>query len=100
MAVVHYTSHLLTIGKHEWRIIVVDFWLSRKGDRCTDYQWRRLGSTAWNDARDWHGYNHNDTYDGLPKTLQVLYDREKRAVHEALGKPLQLELTDTQLILI
>jgi hypothetical protein len=78
----HYASPPLTIGKHEWRIVVQD---SRFGGRCTAYQWRPVGTDQWRTEREWPSYNFNDgTTAGLPLTLRVLFERERDEVGKAM----------------
>jgi hypothetical protein len=77
-----YESKPITIGKHEWRVIVRPFYL---GGNCTEYQWRPAAMPGlpegmdeyWRREEDWPSFNGNDTYCGLPRTLRKLYDREK-----------------------
>lgn len=62
-----FVSPPAVIGDHEWRVIV------RPGvvdGRCTEYQWRRIGSRAWRPASEWPTYNDNDgLYMGCPRSL-------------------------------
>lgn len=76
MTPTEFISNPLTIGKHEWRIVVFNH--STYG-HCTKYQWRRHGGTwGWKDDIDWPTYNHNDGgFAGMPKSLCKLYEREK-----------------------
>ena len=80
-----YESPSMRIGKHDWRVIVKPFYL---GGNCTEYQWRPANlhglpdelharREPWRSGEEWPGYNFNDTYLGLPRTLRTLYDREK-----------------------
>ncbi len=77
-----YETPAITIGKHEWRMIVTP---SRFVGNCTDYQFRPIGGSIWRDSHDWPSYNHNDgTYGGLPRSLRRLYDRHQAEVIAAL----------------
>lgn len=78
----HYASQPMTIGKHDWRVIVTD---SRFGNsRCTEYQWRR-GREDWRPSKSWPTYDINNGMTlGLPKSLAKLYAREKIALDAAL----------------
>lgn len=106
----HFTSKPMTIGKHEWRIIVFDYggndyWPPVAPCRCTRYEWRNLCDVKdgtrfdWRNETQWPSYNHNDgTYGGLPKTLRTLWERNRVAVQAALkGEPIP---DDPQLSLI
>jgi len=85
-----YESKPITIGKHEWRVIVMPFYL---GGTCLEYQWRRLDTFGlpatfrdpWRGEEDWPSFNGNDTYCGLPRTLKKLYDREKAELDRHLN---------------
>ena len=84
-----YESQPMTIGKHEWRVIVRPSYL---GGNCTEYQWRPAAMPGllegmdehWRREEDWPGFNGNDTYCGLPRTLRRLYEREKAALDRHL----------------
>jgi hypothetical protein len=85
-----YTSKPITIGKHEWHVIVSPFYL---GGNCLEYQWRPAGKQIqgiptrehWRCSKDWPRWNGNDTYCGLPKTLHKLYYREIRELDKHLS---------------
>lgn len=80
-----FQSPAMTIGKHEWRIVVIP---SRYSGNCTEYQFRRTGHQHWQDSNNWHGYNINDTYLGMPKSLLRLYRSHKAEIVAALdGQP-------------
>ena len=75
----YFTSNPMKIGKHEWRVLVTDLYL---GGRCTRYEWRTpsytLGgythpASVWCSDQDWPTYDTNDTYHGLPRSLDRLY---------------------------
>ena len=73
------------IGDHEWRVIVRPSVLDR---RCTEYQWRRIGSLPWRPAGEWPTYNLNDgLYMGCPRSLadKVFYPN-RPAIEAALGQ--------------
>lgn len=76
----------MRIGKHDWRMIVRPSDYSSRN--VTEYQWRPANlhglpdelharREPWRSGEEWPGYNFNDSYLGLPKTLRALYDREK-----------------------
>ena len=77
-----YESQPITIGKHQWRVIVRPHYL---GGNCLEYQWRPLPFPGlpehmpehWRHEEAWPQFNGNDTYCGLPRSLRKLYDREK-----------------------
>lgn len=84
----HFISEPMKIGRHEWRIGVGTFSMPYSKDRrCTFYEWRKLHSQEWNSARSWPRYDINDTYNGMPKTLKRLYDRENVSVRHHLTEP-------------
>ena len=71
-----YISNSMKIGKHFWRIVVEP---SRYGGNCTEYQYnmaRSNGLSVWLTETSWPRYNSNDTYNGIPKSLKRLWERE------------------------
>jgi len=68
---IYYASPTRLIGRHHWRMVVEN---SRYGGRCTDWQWQRMGCEDWHPSKEWPRYNADDTYDGLPRSLQPFYD--------------------------
>ena len=68
---VYFESPSFKIGKHHWKIEVIDFYM---GGRCTTYLWRADEADKWNKSEAWPRYNINDTYLGLPRTLQVYHE--------------------------
>jgi hypothetical protein len=93
-----YATPPMTIGKHEWRLIVYP---SNYGHgNVTEYQWRQLPMSGlpewtqpqhWRHEQDWPSYNHNDgMYAGMPRTLKKLYERHEAEIKAALqGIPYQ-----------
>lgn len=86
-----YISPPMVIGKHEWCCVVYRH--SQYGP-CTDYHWRRLYPQCcmkdlppdrWRSHKDWPRYDHNDTYDGLPRRLEKLYLRHREMIVAALA---------------
>ena len=65
-------SSPITIGKHEWRLLV--FWHETYGF-CTEYEWRRDTSGPFRSCHDWPTHNGDDTHGGMPKGIQRLYNR-------------------------
>jgi len=83
-----YTSEPMTIGKTHWRVGVASYEIGRGESLCTFYEWSKCGH-YWNDSRQWPTYDGNDTYNGLPKSLEKLYYREKEMIdHLIHDKPL------------
>lgn len=76
-----YASAPMTIGKHEWRLIIHQSRV-RPGHNATTYQWREIGQRlTWNDQRSWPTYDFNNGQTaGLPVTLRDLYWREHAMV--------------------
>ena len=74
------------IGENEWRVIVRPSVLD---GRCTEYQWRRIGSLPWRQAGEWPTFNHNDgLYMGCPRSLaDKVFFPNQPAIEAALGKP-------------
>lgn len=79
-----------TVGKHVWRMIVYvgQDMATKEPRRYTSYQFKGAAGAAspagWCAARDWPQYNPNDTYDGLPRSLEKIYTRHKEQIHAAL----------------
>ena len=76
---VYFMSRPMKIGLHEWRINIRDCDICGKVQTCTEYQWRR-DNGPWQSAREWPAYDHNDTYNGLPRSLTKLYEANRAAV--------------------
>lgn len=64
-----YEAEPMSIGNHEWRLVV--FRHVRYG-LCTTYQWRLLGSDEWRNEREWSGYNPDKWDNGLPARTFML----------------------------
>lgn len=81
-----YISESMKIGKHFWRITVQS---SRWGGNCTEYQYNMAsnGLSVWLSETSWHRYNSNDTYNGLPKSLIKLWEREYDKIYPLLRPP-------------
>jgi hypothetical protein len=86
-----YVSPSMTIGKHEWCCVVY-----RHGTygACTDYHWRKIypanlvaacGPARWTSEKGWPRYNGNDTYNGLPRRLRILWERHRPQIETALA---------------
>jgi hypothetical protein len=96
-----YATPPMTIGKHEWRLIVYPYY---SGGNVTEYQWRRGDEfglpeafrDTWHADRDWPRYDINDgMYAGLPRTLVRLYERHRDEIKAALeGIPWQSPQAD------
>jgi len=88
-----FTSKPITIGKHEWRILVSEHQLYSTPEGvltlCTSYQWRCACAPdgQWHEAQEWPAYDHNDTYNGIPRSLMRLYKRELASINRYLNKP-------------
>lgn len=64
-------SEPMTIGKHEWR-------MRFEIGGTTAYEWRRLGTAAWQGQRQWPSYDlNNGLTSGLPASLKKLWERER-----------------------
>lgn len=91
-----YATSPMTIGKHQWRLIV---YTSQYYGIVSCFQWRRDGE-PWRDQRDWPRYDINDgTWGGMPKTLRTLWLRHQEEIRAALRgeihAPDQLSLIPT-----
>ena len=83
---IFFQSSSMMIGKHEWRVRVIS---TRYHGRCTEYQYRRLGESQWHAERAWPSYNGNDTYLGMPRSLNRLYQSYRGDIQAALdGLPM------------
>jgi len=91
--ITYFETSPFLIGKHEWRLQVKDFYL---GGRCTSYQWRRVGGEFWEPSTTWPRFDPNDTYDGLPKSLERLYYANEHKILKALGEPVRNEQFETE----
>lgn len=90
---IQWLSHPMQIGKHLWRVGVGEYDIRSPDNltRCTFYQYSRDGMD-WKEAREWPSYDSNDTYNGLPLSLDRLYKRERRALDTALDRQPRMEL--------
>jgi hypothetical protein len=88
-----YATPPMTIGKHEWRLIVYPHY---SGSNVTQYQWRGHVEDYWRPQQDWPRYNFNDgMYLGLPKTLTNLHAQHRDEIEAALkGIPHQSPQAD------
>lgn len=88
-----YTSPAMTIGKHEWRILVFE----RENcvlqvipdviigtGRYTQYQWMR--GNQWVDSTEWPTYDFNKSTDGIPAGTARLYYKHEAEIKTALNK--------------
>jgi len=76
-----FKSSALTIGKHDWRIVMYaqsDF----GGAKTVAYtfQWRRGDNDTWNDQQEFPRYSTKKANNGLPKTLGWLHSRNQDAM--------------------
>jgi hypothetical protein len=87
-----YISPPMAIGKHEWCCVVYRH--SQYG-ACTDYHWRKLYRESWvqglprdrwRPQEEWPRYATNDTYGGLPRSLEKLYLRHRQEIEGALAR--------------
>jgi hypothetical protein len=84
-----WTSQPTVIGRHEWRLTLIDFinLLGRK-DKCIGYEWRKIPNSPtgvvaeaeWQDVERWPTFDINDTDEGLPRSLRRLYEQHEGAV--------------------
>lgn len=71
-----YVSPAMRVGQHDWRLRI-----ERKGrGMVTKYEFQDRDSPIWRRSQEWHGYDINDTYLGLPKGLAKLYERERSSL--------------------
>ena len=87
----------------EWRVVVYD-----RGARYaiggqtifTDYEWldySRSDRGNWTTSKEWPSYDHNDTYDGLPKPmLDKLYNANRNKISELVGESTMNEIRDVK----
>lgn len=75
-----YQSPFIKIGKHEWKCVVYRHQIH---GACTSYHWRLPGN-AWQSEKQWPSYDHNDTYNGLPKSLSRLWRKYEVYIKNAL----------------
>ena len=71
---IRYATNPMKIGKHEWRCLVIDANIFGKAKRCTQYQFRRPGGD-WKNDSEWPSYDDHDTYNGTPRSLKRLYEK-------------------------
>jgi hypothetical protein len=72
-----YASEPMIIGKHSWRMKIIR---RQNGQTTTRYEFMDESGCFWHDQKDWPRYNFNDTYLGLPRGLNKLYEREQVAL--------------------
>jgi hypothetical protein len=71
-----YVSPIMRVVQHDWRLQI-----ERSGrGMVTKYEFQDKDSPIWRRSQEWHGYDINDTYLGLPKGLVKLYERERPAL--------------------
>lgn len=87
-----YISPPMIIGKHEWCCVV---YRHAKYGACTEYHWRKLYPQSWaqglppdrwRSQENWPRHDTNDTYGGLPRSLQKLYLRHRQEIEAALAR--------------
>ena len=71
----------MKIGKNRWRCRVE---AHPTYGAVTNYQWFDESLGFWRDSTHWPTYDDNDSYDGLPKSLENLYRRHEPAILEAM----------------
>ncbi|SEF11599.1 hypothetical protein SAMN02787142_7731 [Burkholderia sp. WP9] len=76
---IYHVSSPMKIGLHEWRLNIRDFNIGGQIHVCTEYEWRGCND-PWRSAKNWPTYDHNDTYNGLPRSLRKLYEANHAAV--------------------
>lgn len=90
-----YSSQPMLIGKTKWRLLIVQ---TKYNGVCTAYQWKQEegGRAVWQEDKAWPTYDSHDPFDGLPRTLSKLYERETEALARfglrAMPKTTQLGL--------
>lgn len=85
------------IGKHEWRCVVYHdpnwsgveknkdgFAIVKEPRNFSDWEWRNPGENAWKARQDWPHYNSNDSFDGLPRTLQSIWNKYEAEIAAAV----------------
>jgi hypothetical protein len=92
-----YATPAAKVGKHEWRQCVRLFefggyyGIPRHTEPATVWEFRRIGADEWQDRKLWPSWDHNKWDDGLPAGLVKIWERHKREIYAALGKPLEPE---------
>lgn len=72
------------IGKHDWKLQV---YKNEHYGNCTRYLWQRAASDYphdWKTSHQWPKYDDNDTRDGLPRSLEKIYNRHHLEIQNAL----------------
>lgn len=97
-----WVSEPIQIGKHLWRVGVGSYNICGpnydKLTRCTFYQWCRGDGVrvdfngGWQESTAWPSYDGNDTYNGLPRTLDALYRRELPSIDRWLERQPRMNL--------
>lgn len=90
---VHFVSEPVTIGRHEWRVVVYG---NPHFGICQTYEFRRDQTDRWQNEKRWPGYDINDTYSGLPRSLRLLHDRELKDLARFFAGAAQKLATITQ----
>ncbi len=72
-----YVSKPIQIGNHLWRMAIDR---NDRGSLVTKYEYQDKSGAFWNSQRQWPKYDINDTYLGLPRGLEKLYERELPAL--------------------
>lgn len=85
------------VGKHEWRCIVyhdpkwsgveknsTGFSIVTGPRNFSDWEWRSLGESPWRARHDWPKYDSHDSFDGLPKTLQTIWNKHEVEINAAV----------------
>ena len=80
-----FTSAPYLIGRHEWRVVVLDH---PDLGRIHDYEFRAAGELPlWEHCTKWAGYDpDNNRTAGLPDSLRRLYEMNLIEIDTAKGK--------------
>jgi hypothetical protein len=79
-----YETPVYRIGKNHWKLQV---YVNQYYGNCTRYLWQRADSDDprhWKTSHQWPKYDGNDTYDGLPRSLEKIYNRHQLEIKNSL----------------
>lgn len=79
-----YETPVYKIGKHEWKLLVHN---NSYYGNVTQFFWRRFSTIQnfyFNPDTEWPKWNGNDTYCGLPLSLNKIYLKHKEEIKKAL----------------
>jgi len=82
-----YFTEPMKIGKLFWRIVIIPSEIKGYGKYSTLYQFTFTEEAStpdghWFNQHDYSGYNLNDSYLGLPKSLIKLFNANKEKIKE------------------